>query len=298
MADVCVPVGKASRRLGWLFSTPALIAGLIVTVYPLIYLLASSMSRSTLGKPFQDFVGGDNFAAAMADGTFTGGLVRTTIFAVSTALFQLGLGLVIALLMRQLTRGQNVIRTIILLPLLTPPVMAAVVWKLVLAPNGGILNAILLESGVITEPLSLLGSPTWAIVMVALADSWQWTPFVALIIYAGLLALPGTVYEAVQIDGAGPWQTFRHITLPMVMPTLTAVLLIKLIISFKIFDLVYVLTSGGPADASMLSGFLIFRTGLREFNVGYAAAQTLLFVIVVTIVTIPVTILRKRTRWE
>ncbi|MEJ1089513.1 sugar ABC transporter permease [Microbacterium sp. Mu-80] len=298
MADPVSTVGRANRRLGWLFSSPALIAGLIVTVYPLVYLVASSLSRSTLGKPFQEFVGGDNFSAAMADGTFTGGLMRTTVFAIATALFQLVLGLGIALLMRQLTRGQNVIRTIILLPLLTPPVMAAVVWKLVLAPNGGILNAILLQTGITSEPISLLGSPVWAIVMVALADSWQWTPFVALIIYAGLLALPGTVYEAVQIDGAGPWQTFRHITLPMIMPTLTAVLLIKLIISFKIFDLVYVLTSGGPADASMLSGFLIFRTGLREFNVGYAAAQTLLFVIVVTIVTIPVTILRKRTRWE
>ncbi|WP_336644832.1 carbohydrate ABC transporter permease [Microbacterium sp. USHLN186] len=234
----------------------------------------------------------------MADGAFTGGLIRTTVFAIVTALVQVALGLGIALLMRQLTRGQNVIRTLILLPLLTPPVMAAVVWKLVLAPNGGLLNSILLQLGIVQEPISLLGSPFWAIVMVAIADSWQWTPFVALIIYAGLLALPESVYEAAQIDGAGPWRGFCHITFPMIMPALMSVLLIKLIISFKIFDLVYVLTSGGPADSSMLSGFLIFRTALREFNVGYAAAQTLLFVIVVTIVTIPVTIIRKRTRWE
>ncbi len=291
-------VSRANRRVGWLFSTPALIAGLIVTVYPLVYLLASSVSRSTLGKPFQDFVGGENFTTAMADGAFTGGLIRTTVFAIVTALVQVALGLGIALLMRQLTRGQNVIRTLILLPLLTPPVMAAVVWKLVLAPNGGLLNSILLQLGIVQEPISLLGSPFWAIVMVAIADSWQWTPFVALIIYAGLLALPESVYEAAQIDGAGPWRGFCHITFPMIMPALMSVLLIKLIISFKIFDLVYVLTSGGPADSSMLSGFLIFRTALREFNVGYAAAQTLLFVIVVTIVTIPVTIIRKRTRWE
>jgi len=290
--------GRPGRKIGWAFSTPALIAGLIVTIYPLVYLVASSVSRSTLGRPFQEFVGGDNFAQAFGDSTVTDALVRTTVFAITTAVFQVALGLVIALLMRQLTRGQHVIRTLILLPLLTPPVMAAVVWKLILAPNGGLLNAVLMQLGIVNEPVSLLGSPVWAIVMVGLADSWQWTPFVALIVYAGLLALPQSVYEAAQVEGANPWQTFRYITFPMILPTLTAVLLIKLIISFKIFDLIYVLTAGGPADASMLSGFLIFRTAMREFDVGYAAAQTLIFVIVVTIVTIPVTLLRNRTRWS
>ncbi len=298
MAEAATRVRRPGRRIGWAFSTPALIAGLIVTVYPLGYLLASSVSQSTLGRPFQEFVAADNFARAFEDETFTQALVRTTVFAIVTAVFQVGLGLVIALLMRQLTLGQNVIRTLILLPLLTPPVMAAVVWKLILAPNGGLLNAVLMQLGLIDEPLSLLGSPVWSIFMVGLADSWQWTPFVALIIYAGLLALPQSVYEAAQVEGASPAQTFRYITFPMLLPTLTAVLLIKLIISFKIFDLIYVLTAGGPADASMLSGFLIFRTAMREFDVGYAAAQTLIFVIVVTIVTIPVTLLRNRTRWS
>lgn len=298
MAKAATRVRRPGRRIGWAFSTPALIAGLIVTVYPLGYLLASSLSQSTLGRPFQEFVAADNFARAFGDETFTQALVRTTVFAILTAAFQVGLGLVIALLMRQLTLGQNLIRTLILLPLLTPPVMAAVVWKLILAPNGGLLNSVLMQLGLINEPLSLLGSPVWSIFMVALADSWQWTPFVALIIYAGLLALPQSVYEAAQVEGASPAQTFRYITFPMLLPTLTAVLLIKLIISFKIFDLIYVLTAGGPADASMLSGFLIFRTAMREFDVGYAAAQTLIFVIVVTIVTIPVTLLRNRTRWS
>jgi multiple sugar transport system permease protein len=298
LAEAATRVRRPGRRIGWAFSTPALIAGLIVTVYPLGYLLASSVSQSTLGRPFQEFVAADNFARAFGDETFTQALVRTTVFAILTAVFQVGLGLVIALLMRQLTLGQNVIRTLILLPLLTPPVMAAVVWKLILAPNGGLLNAVLTQLGLIDEPLSLLGSPIWSIFMVGLADSWQWTPFVALIIYAGLLALPQSVYEAAQVEGASAAQTFRYITFPMLLPTLTAVLLIKLIISFKIFDLIYVLTAGGPADASMLSGFLIFRTAMREFDVGYAAAQTLIFVIVVTIVTIPVTLLRNRTRWS
>ena len=133
--------------------------------------------------------------------------------------------------------------------------------------------------------------------MIALADTWQWTPFVALIVFAGLMALPDEVYEAAQVEGANGWQTFRYVTLPMVLPVLSSVFMIKLIMSFKIFDLIYVLTAGGPGNSSLLSGYLIFRTALREFNVGYASAQTILFVLVVTIVTIPVTMISKRVKW-
>lgn len=286
------------RLLGWAYSTPAVIAGLIVTVYPLLYLIASSLTESTLGKPFQEFVGVENFQKAFTDDGFLTALLRSGVFAVVTALLQVAIGFGIAVLLWRLTRMQNVLRTLILLPLLTPPVMAAVVWKLVLAPGGGLLNAVLMQLGIIDQPVSLLGSTFWAIIVIGLADTWQWVPFIALIVYAGLLALPSSVFEAAAVDGAGSWRTMRHLTIPMIMPTLASVLLIKLIISFKIFDLVYVLTSGGPANSSMLSGYLIFRTAMREFNVGYAAAQTIVFVIVVTLVTLPVTYLRKRARWS
>lgn len=298
MAETASGVSGPRRLLGWAYSTPAVIAGLIVTVYPLLYLIASSLTESTLGKPFQEFVGVENFQKAFTDDGFLTALLRSGVFAVVTALLQVAIGFGIAVLLWRLTRMQNVLRTLILLPLLTPPVMAAVVWKLVLAPGGGLLNAVLMQLGIIDQPVSLLGSTFWAIIVIGLADTWQWVPFIALIVYAGLLALPSSVFEAAAVDGAGSWRTMRHLTIPMIMPTLASVLLIKLIISFKIFDLVYVLTSGGPANSSMLSGYLIFRTAMREFNVGYAAAQTIVFVIVVTLVTLPVTYLRKRARWS
>jgi len=287
----------ADRRFGWLISTPALIAGIVVSVYPLLYLLASSLTRSTLGRPFQEFVGGANFADVLGDDVFRGSVVRTVLLAVVGASLQLAVGLAVALLLRQLTRGQALVRTLVLLPMLTPPVMAAVVWKLMLDPNGGLFNAVLRSRGLIEEPLSLLGSTIGSIVVIALADTWQWTPLVALLIFAGLLALPDEVYEAARIDGVSGWQSFRYVTLPLVQPVMLGVFLIKIIMSFKIFDLVYVLTAGGPGDSTTLTGFLVFRTALREFDIGRASAQTLLFVVVVTVVTIPVTLLAKRARW-
>lgn len=282
---------------GWLLATPAILATCVVAIYPLVYLIASSLSESTLGQPFQRWVGGENFSTVLQNDMLQASLIRTTLLAVGSALLQMALGLVIALLLRNLTRGVAVIRTMVLLPLLTPPVMAAVIWKLVLDPNGGVLNNLLLGLNLVDQPVSLLGSPTWAIVVLALADTWQWTPLVALLVYAGLLALPTEVYEAAQMDGLNAWKTFRWITFPMILPTMAAVFLIKLIISFKIFDSIYVLTAGGPGDSTMLSGFLIFRTALREFDVASASVMTLAFLVVVTVATLPVMALNKRVKW-
>ncbi|MGF1662983.1 MAG: carbohydrate ABC transporter permease [Kineosporiaceae bacterium] len=283
------------RVRGWLLASPAVAAGVVVSLYPLAYLLASSLSRSTLGRPFQEWVGGENYAEALMDPTVTGSLLRSVVFAVVTAGIQTVLGVVTALLLRDVARGRSVLRAVVLLPLVTPPVMAAVMWRLLLEPNGGLLNAVLREFGLIDAPLSLLGSQTWAIVMIGLADTWQWTPFVTILVLAALLGLPGELLEAAQVEGAGGWATFRYVILPLLAPTLLTVFLIKLIISFKVFDLVHILTFGGPGDATTTSSFLAFRTALREFDVGYAAAQTVLFLVVVTIVILPITQLVRRS---
>lgn len=296
MAEKATP-SRGQSRVGWGLASPAIAAGLVVSVYPLVYLVTASLTESTLGKPFQEWVGLSNFAKVIADDTFTNSVVRSVLVAVIGALLQTSLGLAIALALRALIRGVGAITTLILLPLLTPPVMAAVIWKLVLDPSGGVFNGLLLGLGIVDEPISLLGSSTWAIVMIALADAWQWTPFVALLIYAALLTLPDEVYEAAKIDGAGPWRSFVHITLPLVMPALVGIFMIKLILSFKLFDAIYILTAGGPGDTTTLSSYLIFRTGLREFNVAEAAAMTLLFVLVVTIVTLPVMWASKKAKY-
>ena len=177
---------------------------------------------------------------------------------------------------------------------MTPPVMAAVVWRLLLAPVGGFVNAALLNLGFINEPVSFLGESPWAFLSIMVADTWQWTPFVVLLAYAALQTVPGEVHEAAQVDGASRWQAFRAITLPMILPALVAIEVLRLVVAFKLFDLVYVLTAGGPGFDTTTATFGIWRTALEEFDTGYGAAQTVAFGLLVSLVILPFTKLRDR----
>ena len=186
-------------------------------------------------------------------------------------------------------RARDLIRTLILLPLLTPPVTAAIMWQLLLMPQGGWLNAFLMDIGVIGAPISFLGVPSLAFLSILAVDVWQWAPFVALMTFAALQTLPDEVYEAARLDVRSGAYIFRHITLPMLLPALIGIAVLKLVISFKLFDLVFVLTAGGPGQATTISSFFIYRTGIQQFDIGLAAAMTLLFAFVVGLATVPFT---------
>lgn len=272
-----------------------LLAGLATfSIYPLIYLGALSLSESLLGDPFQEWIGLDNFREAFKDSVFTHALRRSIVFAVPVSLIEVVAGVLVALLLDTFVRGGHLLRTLILLPLITPPIMVATAWKLIFNPTGGLLNSVLTDLGLIDAPVSWLGSSRWALPAVGLADAWQWTPFVALLAFATLQTMPDDVQEAAAIDGAGRWSRFWSITFPMILPSVSAIFLIKLIISFKVFDLVYSLTFGGPGFDTNMGSFQIWRVGLQQFNVGYAAAQTLLFGLMVGVITLPIVIARDR----
>jgi multiple sugar transport system permease protein len=278
-----------------------MVLGLLVfAVYPLVYLLVLSASKSLLGNPFQAWLGVDNYRAALTDRGFIESLLRSVGFALPVTIAEVILGLGIALLIQHSVRGGHVVRTLILLPLMTPPVMVAVAWKLILSPVGGLLNAALLGMGVIEKPVTILGSMLWAFPSIAVADAWQWVPFVVLLVFATLLAQPAEIREAATIDGASEWRIFRDITLPMLMPALVAIGLIRFIMALKLFDLVYALTQGGPGFDTTVGSFFIYRVALERFDVGYAAALTILFGLFVGLITLPVVLLRDWTvrRWS
>jgi multiple sugar transport system permease protein len=275
-----------------LFVAPMVVGLLVFAVYPLVYLLVLSASKSLLGKPFQAWIGWENYRAAFADRGFIEALLRSVGFALPVTIAEVLLGLAIALLLQRSVRGGHVVRTLILLPLKTPPVMVAVAWKLILSPVGGLLNAALLGLGVVDKPVSVLGSTLWAFPSIAVADAWQWIPFVVLLVFAALLAQPTDVREAATIDGASEWRIFRDVTLPMLMPALVAIALIRFIMALKLFDLVYALTQGGPGFDTTVGSFFIYRLALEQFDVGYAAALTVLFGLFVGLVTLPVVMLR------
>ncbi|MCC6790960.1 MAG: sugar ABC transporter permease [Thermomicrobiales bacterium] len=270
-----------------------MVAGLLAfAVYPSIYLVFLAASESQLGKRFQEWVWLDNVRAAFNDNVFTDSLIRSALFAIPVSLIELVLGLAIAVLLTTSLRGGHVARTLILLPLMTPPIMVATAWKLIYNPGGGLLNGWLTDLGLIDKPISYLGSSRWALPTIGFADAWQWTPFVVLLAYAALQTLPEDVAEAAMVDGATAWRTFWSISLPMIMPALVAIFLIRLIMAFKVFDLVYSLTFGGPGFDTNLATFNIWRTALRQFDVGYASAQTLIFGLLVGLITLPVVLLR------
>lgn len=288
------PRGDRRRLVAWAVALPLLLGLLVFAVYPFVYLLALAASQSNLGSPFRAWVGWKNVANAVGDAKFTAALVRSVAYALVTTAAALLLGLGVALLLDRAVRARALLRTLMLLPLLTPPVTVGIVWQLLLMPKGGWVNGALLDLGLIAQPMSFLGASAWAFPLVALADVWQWTPFVALMTYAALQVLPEEVLDAARIDGAGGLAIFRHVTLPMLAPALAAVALLKLVIGFKVFDLVFVLTAGGPGQATTVASFHIYRVAIQQFDIGLAAAQTLLFAIVVGLATLPFTMAHDR----
>lgn len=292
------PKAQARHSLGGLarhlWTAPIIFSLVVTTLFPFLFLIALSVSKSSLGKPFQKFQGLRHFTASFTDIEFLTGLARTLSYAVISSAAQLVAGLTIALLFHALLKGGRFLVSLILLPLMTPPVMVGIAWKLILAPAGGLLNGVLLDLGLITQLISFLGTPALAWASIFVADLWQWTPFVVILCFAALTTLPEGVQEAALLDGATPWQRFRHVTLPLIAAPLLSIFLIKLIFAFKLFDLVYILTFGGPGFATTTTGFAIYRLAMTEFEVARAAAQTLIFATLIGLLTLPLVRLLKR----
>lgn len=278
--------GGAARVPAFL-AAPAYAFLAVFAAYPLIYVIGLALTESSLARPFQRWTGFDNFRTALESQSFSGSLWRTTAFAVLTSVLQLFTGTALALLLRARRRRPGLLGTLLLLPLVTPPVMVGVAWKLLLAPTGGALNSLF-------PGANPLGSAVPAFLTLVVIDTWQWTPFVMLLVHAALLGVPGELTEAAALDGAGAWRTLRSVTLPAIEPTLLAVLLLKLVIGFKVFDIVYVVTSGGPGFATTTSTYDIQRTALQEFDVGSAAAATVVFSLLIGAVTGLLALRRKR----
>ena len=283
--------GRWARRV---LVTPSVLALLVLGVYPLVFIVLAALSESSLGRPFQEFVGTQTLQDALGDGDVVGSMVRGVVYAVLVAVVSVVLGVATAVALWRATRAGSVVRTLLLLPMITPPVVVAVLWKLVFNPSGGLLDTLLHVVTPRADPVSVLSDPLLAFGGVALADVWEWTPLVVLLVFAALLGQDPSVAEAAALDGAHGLRLFRHITLPAVAGTVAATFLIRLVLAFKVFDLVYVLTSGGPGQATTMPAYLIWQAALQQFDVGRAAAITLLLAVVVTVVTLPVVALTRR----
>lgn len=261
-----------------LYGPAALLLALVVA-YPIartIYLSLSRVSLTTGLRP--EFAGLANFTRLAADSRFHSSLGVTTAFALSSVLLEFLIGLALALTANGLGRGRTVIRTIFLSPWVLPTAVTAVLWSWIFNDQLGALNEVLLRLGWIDHPIAWLATPGLARLAIVTADVWKTTPFVFLVLLAGLQNVPAELYEAAEIDGGGAWARFRYITWPHLAPFAFLVIVFRIIQAFAVFDLVWVMTGGGPGGATETASVYSYQTYMRYLDFGYGAAQAVALV--------------------
>jgi len=255
-------------RLAWVLAGPAQLILIAVAAGPLVAAVWESMHVHDLRLPWlgRPFVGLANYAEAATDGRFLAALLHTLVFTVTSVSVELVLGLALALALDSLTRGRGLARVVVLLPWALPTVVAALVWRFMFDSPAGLVHAV-------TGPdFDWLSHPIAAWVPIVLADTWKTTPFVALLMLAGLQTIDPTLHEAARLDGASAWRRFMHITLPLLKPALLVAVVFRTLDAFRVFDVVFVLTGGGPGTATEVVSTYAFTALLQDLRFGYGSA--------------------------
>ncbi len=260
---------------------PTVLFLLAICIYPLLnslYLTFNEWSLTSNKPPKWIWLG--NFWELIRDDRFWSSLKTTAVFTAGVVSIEMCIGMLLALSASRNTKFRQVCRSIILIPMMITPVVLGLIWKYMFNPENGIINYLLGLIG-INGPI-WLGEPAPALPAVMIVDIWQWTPFVFLLLLSGIASLPPEVFEAARVDGASPRQMFRYITLPLLMPFMLVALLIRFIDSFKIFDTIFVMTRGGPANATESLSIYTYKVGLNFFRMGYAATLSYVILIIIT----------------
>jgi len=267
-----------TRRLppGLVWVAPALLVLAALSIYPLLYLIKVSLSDAR-GFTFE------HYTRLFQDRLFTVAAGQTLFYALAALTLEFFLGLALALLVDSLAHGRALVRVSLLAPMLLPPVVAAVIWRLIYNPEFGVLNGMLRQLGFHTANLTWTSGRTSAMLSVILVDVWQWTPFLFLLLTAGLQSIPSEPLEAARVDGAGYWRTLRDVVLPLLKPTILLALLLRAMDLLRIFDQIFILTQGGPGSATETASLYIYRTAFRFSNFGYAAAMSFVGLVITTL---------------
>ncbi|ARP91517.1 ABC transporter permease [Bordetella genomosp. 9] len=275
-------------------SAPALCFTILLIAFPFAYTLWLSLNEFSLGGDMR-FNEGLNYVHMVRDPEFWHGLKITIVLYLLSLALQLVLGTYMAMLLHGSRRLSGVMRTLLISPFVLPPVVVGMMFVVVLDPAIGVANWLLQHAGL--PPSEWLASPAWVIPTVALLDTWQWTPYVALIVLGGLQALPPNVYEAAQIDGASRPRIFFRITLPLLMPTLVTAAILRSVDLLRFFDIIYITTQGGPGNASNTLNIYGFRKGFEFFEMGYASALMVTLSTIVLMAVIVMVRARQRVSW-
>jgi len=263
---------KRMARLGWMFTAPALLIVAGVTIFPIVYSVVISLSHATVsgnGIALNGFTTA-NYSLVLKNSTWHYALAFTIIYTLVTVVVELVLGTLIALVLERLTAGRGFMMALLLIPWSMITVINAELWGYIYQGTYGVADAILNAVG-LGSP-NILGQSTSAIIGLMVADIWKTTPFVAIIVLAGLVMLPGDIYEAAEVDGSSGWSTFWRITVPLLRPTLALAVLFRVLQAFGLFDLPYVLTNGGPGTATTSLAILGYNAIFKNLSFGPGAA--------------------------
>jgi multiple sugar transport system permease protein len=258
---------RRMARLGWGFSAPALIIVLAVTIFPIVYSVVLSLSNVTVTGNGISLGGatGSNYVQVVENSTWQYALGFTIIYTIITVLVELVLGTLIALVLQRLTAGRGWMMALLLIPWSMITVINAELWQYIYEGTYGV-------AGALFGLHDILGNPLQAIIGLMIADIWKTTPFVAIIVLAGLVMLPGDIYEAAEVDGSSGWSTFWRITVPLLRPTLAIAVLFRVLQAFGLFDLPFVMTNGGPGTATTSLAILGYKAIFQNLDFGTGAA--------------------------
>lgn len=277
-------IEQGDRRFGWLLTAPGLLLLGVVIAFPVAWALFTSLFGYTLLAPgFDNFVGAENYARAFSDSEFRHAAWVTLLFVTAVVILEFLLGFLVALMLNDTERGKNVYYLILLCPLLMNPVVVGLIWRMFLHPSLGIVNYLLGTIGI--SPVNWLGGSDMAFWTVVMVDIWHQVSFMIVLLLAGLSALPREPYEAARVDGAYRLQTFWHITLPLMRPVIIVTLLIRVIFAVKTYDLIYIMTRGGPGTATDLISYYIYRRAFVSLEIGEACAMSGILLLVVIAMT-------------
>ena len=287
---------RNGRVLGYAMLTPAIAVLAALIAGPLIYSAVLSAYRwklTDIGRA-KPFVGLDNYAKLFGDETVRVALRNTVVYVVGSVGAELVLGFVVAAALFQMTKGRQLANALILLPMIIAPVITALLWRYLLDPQFGLVSQL---SGAVGLPngIGWFGDSSLALPALMLVDVWQWTPFVVLILHAGMLSIGEEQFEAARVDGAGHLRILHRIVLPAIVPQILLVLLFRTMDTYRVFDTVFVLTKGGPGTATETIGLYTYRTGFSYFDMGYAMALSIFILVTVVVISaVYVRLLRRR----
>ena len=287
--------GRNYARNYWPFLLPAGIVVLGVIIFPWLFTLYMSLHEFKVGGDFA-FIGFDNYIRLATDERFLWSVVRTLYFTALAVVLPVGLGIAAAVCFHRRFPLRGLARTIFILPMMATPVAVALVWTMMFHPQLGVLNYLLSAVGL---PPSQWSYDSYTVIPTLVAvETWQWTPLVMLIVLGGLASLPVDPYEAARLDGASGWDMFRHITVPLVWPHIIVATVIRTIDALKAFDLIFVISGGGPGTSSETMNLFLYLQAFSFYNMGYAAAVTVVFFIIILLVSLLMFSARQQKQWQ